>query len=206
MKYSMFLSFVVALAGCNAPPAELTDLGPLPAWELHDQDGKAIGSAQLKGRPWVANFLFTSCPTSCPPLAKATADLQQRLSAWMPKDGPAPVQIVSISVDPETDTPAKLHEFGVKYGADSRIWKLATAGNDYAAMEQLVTGGFMMPVIRADRSPGGKAPEGKPTPIDTAHSLRFVLVDGAGHIRGLYEKDDASLAKLDRAARWLAEH
>jgi cytochrome oxidase Cu insertion factor (SCO1/SenC/PrrC family) len=195
---------VLLLGACHSPPEELIDLGPLPDWQFVDQDGQVIGSASLLGRPYVANFLFTSCPTSCPPLARATAQLQDKLKVWMPASGRPPVQIVSISVDPETDTPEVLRAFGQKYGADGRVWKFATT-DDPAQMERLVTHGFMMPVIRADRLPDGTLPRAKPTPLDTAHSLRFVLVGPDGHIRGLYDRDEAGLQKADRAARWLAK-
>ncbi len=197
-----WLAWLFLLVGCQSPPAELIDLGPLPPWQFIDQQGKAVGSQTLQGRPYIANFLFTSCPTSCPPLARATAKLQGKLKAWMPTDGLPPVQIVSVSVDPETDTPERLLEFGTQYGADNRLWKFATT-TDYEQMQRLVTQGFMLPIVRSDQVPGGQKPD-KPTPLDTAHSLRFVLVGPDGHIRGLYDQDDAGLEKADRAARWLA--
>jgi cytochrome oxidase Cu insertion factor (SCO1/SenC/PrrC family) len=206
MRHAFLLSVVLLqLCACRSQPEELIDLGPLPDWQFRDQDGQVIGSATLHGRPYLANFLFTSCPTSCPPLAKATAQLQDKLKVWLPKSGLPPVQIVSISVDPETDTPEVLREFGKKYGADARVWKFATT-DDPEQMERLVTQGFLMPVIRADRLPDGTLPKAKPTPLDTAHSLRFVLVGPDGHIRGLYDRDEAGLDKADRAAHWFVDH
>lgn len=205
MRTLVLLFATLLLCGCQAPPDDLIDLGPLPDWTFVDQQGQAVGSATLKGRPYLANFLFTSCPTSCPPLAQATARLQDRLKAWMPRTGTPPVQIVSISVDPETDTPQVLRTFAQKYGADGRVWKFATT-DDYEQMERLVTQGFMLPVVRADRLPDGTLPKDKPTPLDTAHSLRFVLVGPDGHIRGLYDRDEAGLQKAEKAARWLTEH
>jgi protein SCO1/2 len=187
---------------CKSPPPPLDDIGTLPAWHMTDQNGAAIGSETLRGRPWVANFLFTSCPTSCPPLARATAKLQERMRVWQPKTGAPLARIVSISVDPETDTPERLTEWGKEYHVDPRLWLQATG--TYEAMETLVVGGFMQPIIRKDRQPGQPPPEA-PTPMDTAHSLRFVLVDANGHLRGLYEQDEAALAKLDADLQQLAE-
>jgi protein SCO1/2 len=197
---------VVAVA-CAKAPQELTDMGAVPAWELTNEQGRRIGSETLKGQVWVANFLFTSCPTSCPPLAKATKDVQERIRKWLPADGSIPVQIVSVSVDPVTDTPAVLREFGKRHGADPNLWQFATGS--YDAMERLVTDGFMLPIVRSDRParglPGheGNPATQRPTPLDTAHSLQFVVVDGEGHIRGLYTKDPASLAQLDTALQYL---
>ncbi len=199
MKRLLLLGLL--LTACHSPP-ELDDMGTLPPWQMTDQTGQTIGSASLRGKPWVANFLFTSCATSCPPLARATAHLQELVRAWQPATGAPLARIVSISVDPETDTPARLTEWGKAYQNDPPLWALATG--PYEAMETLVVGGFMQPIIRKDRAFGQPAPQ-KPTPLDTAHSLRFVLVDGRGHLRGLFDKDDASLAKLNDALRFLAE-
>ena len=103
------LCLCVALVACRRqPPEDIDDLGVVPAWSMTAEDGKPIGTAQLQGKTWVVNFLFTSCPTSCPPLARATARLQERIRALLPKGEVPPVQIVSISVDPETDTPPVL--------------------------------------------------------------------------------------------------
>ncbi len=190
------------LTACHEDPPPLDDMGTVPPWQLTDQTGKPLGSAALAGKPYIANFLFTSCPTSCPPLARATTQLQALLRAWQPKTGAPLVRIVSISVDPETDTPQRLTEWAKDYSQDPRLWSLVTG--PYEAMETLVVGGFMQPLLRKDRQPG-EAPPQTPTPIDTAHSLRFVLVDGRGHIRGLYEKDAAALAKLDADVHALAE-
>jgi protein SCO1/2 len=162
----------------------------------------------LRGRPYAVNFLFTSCPTSCPPLAEASQALQKRVKRW--SEGPEhAAQIVSITVDPLTDTPEKLKAFGQKYGSDPGVWRFART-DDYEKMEKLVTEGFMLPVLRKDASRAKTVAERKkilatdPTPLDTAHSLRFVLVDGEGKIRGLFNKSDEDLDKLDAALRHLA--
>ncbi len=196
------LLLLLTLATACAKPPELDDLGTLPTWHMMDQRGQAIGSDTLRGKPWVANFLFTSCPTSCPPLARATSRLQEHIRAWQPKDGAPLARLVSISVDPETDTPEHFTAWGKTYQNDPRLWALVTG--PYEAMETLVVGGFMQPILRKDRQPGQPAPE-TPTPLDTAHSLKFVLVDGRGHLRGLYDRDDAALQKLNDDLRFLAE-
>jgi protein SCO1/2 len=186
---------LLTMFGCQSPPEELRDLGEVPAFALTNQDGKPFGSKDLLGQVWVANFLFTSCPTSCPPLAKATAALQDLLRA----EGKG--KIVTISVDPMTDTPEVLTTFGRKYGADFAIWSLLTG--DYDAMEKLVVEGFFQPLARKDKGLGQPAPA-EATPLDTAHSLRFVLVDQRGHMRALYDKSPDDLKKLTAAVSWLS--
>lgn len=200
---ALLLAAVGLLAGCAKPPAELEHFGDLPRFSFHTEQGLPLTDETLRGQPWVANFLFTSCPTSCPPLAEATAKLQAKVAAWRAEGGP---RIVSFTVDPVTDTAEVLRTFARRYGADPTIWSFARA--DYEATDALVTGGFMQPLLRKDRPPGAPAVQvaDKPTPFDTAHSLRFVLVDHNGAIRAFYDKDDASLERLDRALRWLHEH
>ena len=201
---------VAALAGfclvaCERAP-ELDDYGTVPDWRLEDQQGRAFGSADLEGQPWVANFLFTSCQSSCPPLAKASKSLQDRIRQWAPT-GRAPARIVSISVDPVTDTPERLQKFAAEYGADPQVWSLVTT-RDYQEMEALVVKGFMQPLIRKDLMIRDEEERqrrmAQATPIDTAHSVRFVLVDGEGRIRGLYAQSEEDLDALDDALRYLA--
>ncbi len=194
------------LAACGEPPpAELAEppLGTLPAWSFTNERGAAIGSKRLAGQAYVVNFLFTSCPSSCPPLAKATKQLQDKMLRWRTSGGP---RIVSITVDPASDTPEALRTFARKYGAKAKVWTFARA--PYAEMEALVVKGFYQPILRKDRKPGTPVAEiaDKPTPIDTAHGVRFVLVDGQGRMRALYEKDDAALTRLDAALQWLNGH
>ncbi|MSQ82839.1 MAG: SCO family protein [Myxococcales bacterium] len=205
LQYLIILLAIVVCA-CTKPPAELDDLGPLPSFVLVDQTGRTVTDQSLRGTVWAANFLFSSCPTACPPLAKATAELQAQIAPWA-MDGPA-VKLVSISVDPMTDTPQVLTQFGQKYGSNPQIWSFLT-GN-YETMERLVVSGFMQAIIRSDL-PGADLPRDatammQPTPLDTAHSLRFVLVDQRGHLRAMYNKEPEDLQRLAATMRWLRDH
>lgn len=186
---------------------QLPDYGAVPKWQFVNQDGQPFGTMDLYGTPWVANFIFTSCPRACPLLAQSTKQLQDRMQKWIPKEGKSPASIVSITVDPLTDTPERLKIFGTTFGADSRIWQFVRG--DYAEMETLVTDGFHQALFRKDRN---QAPENapdpalsEPTPFDTAHSVHFALVDATGRIRGFYEQDAASLDLLDAALQRLSD-
>lgn len=186
---------------------QLPDYGAVPLWTFVNQDGEPFGTMDLYGKPWVANFVFTSCPRACPILAQSTKQLQDRMKLWMPEEGPAPASIVSFTVDPLTDTPERLKVFGTTFGADSRIWQFARG--EYDQMESLVTEGFHQALFRKDRN---EAPEDapdpaktEPTPFDTAHSVHFALVDATGRIRGFYEQDAASLDLLDEALQRLSD-
>ena len=190
---------VTSVWGCRQHKPKLVDIGVVPEFAFLDQNNKPIGSADLRGRPWVASFAFTSCASACPPLMRAHAKLQKRVNSWNDPDA-SKVSLVTITVDPATDTPERLKKYSEVYDVDDRVWRFARG--EYKEMEELVTKGFMMPLIRND-AVDGKDVTSEPTPIDTAHSVRFVLVDGDMHIRGLFEKDEHSLRRLDAALQYL---
>jgi protein SCO1/2 len=174
---------VLATSACQ-PAAVPDDLGEVPAFRLTERGGKAFGSEDLRGRIWVANFIFTTCPDICPAL---TAQMR-RLDALLP-EGERPVR-VSISVDPVRDTPEVLRRYAETHqvGPD---WHLLTG--ERAAIATLLADGFH--VAFADGGP----PE---RPI--THSDRFVLVDERLRIRGYYHgQSDQDLERLARDVRTL---
>lgn len=87
-----------------------------------DQAGKQFGLKDLKGKVWVANFIFTSCATVCPQLTKNMSDLQKAIK----EKGYDDVNFVSFSVDPEVDTPSDMKEYASKFEADFSTWHLLT--------------------------------------------------------------------------------
>ena len=70
----------------------------LGGFRLTERSGRAITDADLAGRVWVASFIFTHCPLSCPRITSVMKGLQAKLAGTK-------VQLVSISVDPDRDTP-----------------------------------------------------------------------------------------------------
>jgi protein SCO1/2 len=167
------------VAGCKKPPPALGDVG---AFALTDQAGRATTAQTMRGKVWVAAFMFTRCPTVCPRITRRMLELQQAAA----KEGVA-LQLVSFSVDPEHDTPAVLAEYAKKYGADLASWRFLTG--DLAVVRQTSEQGFKL------------AFEGKPTPeaehFGLMHGSHLVLVDGAGQIRGYYRtSEDAQMKQL----------
>ncbi len=176
----------------KAPPP----LATLPGFTLTNQDGRTVSLDEFKNRVWVANFVFTSCMGACPILTQKMAGVQAWVAGEEKKDGrPWPVSFASFTVDPKTDTPEKLHEYGVKYGADFSRWYFLT-GN-LPLVEQTIVKGFRMSM---DAGMGGEdgdrdAPSFDKT-YDIMHGERFVLVDGQGRIRGYYVTDRDGLGRL----------
>jgi SCO1/SenC len=93
-------------------------LGSVPAFRLVDQTGAVFGPERLAGRVWVANFIFTRCPSICPEMTGRLVRLQPRL-------GEA-VELVSVSVDPDYDTPEQMRAFAERHRANSPRWHFLT--------------------------------------------------------------------------------
>jgi len=169
--------------GAPSPEASgLPTLFAVPDFSLVDRDGKALGRRDLDGAPWIASFIFTRCGGVCPLIVEAMKRLEPAL-ARHPR-----VARVSVTVDPEYDTPAVMAEYARAHG----VGDLASSGWHFltgppAVVRDLILRGFKMAL-----EPGATPEE----PI--LHSTRLLLVDRSGLVRGLYEYDDpAALARLE---------
>ncbi|WP_426755993.1 SCO family protein [Myxococcus sp. Y35] len=170
----------------------LPQLGALPDFSFTRHDGQPFGSAQLRGRPYVANFIFTRCPTICPEFTRKMVGVQKATASFG-----AGLQLVSFSVDPKYDTPERLAEYGERHGADFSRWSFLTG--DYEQLKETIVQGFK---VSMGREPG--APEDDLLSI--FHGTHFVLVDDAGQIRGYYDSADSdSTERLIHDTRRLAQ-
>jgi protein SCO1/2 len=168
---------------------EKGQLGSVPAFAFVDQDGQALTQRDLRGAVWVANFIFTRCPSACPLLTAKFKALQSQL-------GELPgVRFVSISVDPAHDTPEVLAAYAKRFGADTRHWSFVTGS--LAEIEKTVVQGFKIHVGKP------RPNEADPTLIDIMHGEHFVLVDQNGQIRGYYRSEKAELEELKSDLRKL---
>ncbi len=163
----------------HVPPAPAV-MYQAPNYQFKNQSGDIFGSEQLKGKVYVASFLFTRCTTACPLVTGAMVELQKRFS-----DSQVPVQIVSFTVDPDYDSPEVLKEFGLKNGANFDRWTFVTG--ETLAIKSLLENGFKVPVGDAKKS--GDI-------MDIAHTKKVVLVDGLGGIRGYYGTDESGIDEI----------
>jgi protein SCO1/2 len=164
--------------------AELPVLAHVPAFSLVDQDGRLATRASLHGHPFVADFIFTHCAGPCPMMTARMASLQKTLTDRR-------IHLVSITVDPERDTPQVLKQYAKDHGADESRWHFLTGDKD--AVFALARGMLL-----------AASPAQADQPI--LHSTKFVLVDSAGRMRGAYDFGDAqAMEKLAGDARTLAE-
>jgi len=154
--------FAVLVYQFSKPVDALPVLGTLPPFSLSNQAEEIIDLDAMAGKIWVADFIFTSCAGPCPEMTKQMKRLADRVQ------GGDRVQFVSISVDPETDTPERLRAYGEQYQADFRRWHFLTGDRD--TIEMLAVEGFKVGSVE--------------NPV--IHSTRFVLIDGEGRIRGYF--------------------
>jgi protein SCO1 len=147
-------------------------MNTVPEFTLTERSSREVKNQELAGKIWIADFVYTSCGGICPIMSEKMRKLQDRL--------PPEIQLVSFSVDPETDTPAVLTEYAKRYGADPNRWLFLTGNKE--SLYKLSKDGFKLAVQDTD---GTQA-----EPI--THSSRFALVDRQGRIRGYYSMDEES--------------
>src|SRR5579859_7772459 len=116
LRVTLVLTALLATLGCQAQP-KLDAFGPAPAFQLVDQTGATFASNSLAGRVTLLDFIYTHCTDACPLLSATFQQTQRKLSDE--KLLGSRVMLVSLSVDPQHDTPAVLAEYGQQFKADA---------------------------------------------------------------------------------------
>ena len=145
----------------------VSSYGTVPEFMLLNQDGHNFGSAQLRGKIWIADFIYTTCPGPCPMISSRMSELQKPI-------GKTDVHLVSFSVDPAKDTPQVLRGYAEKLQAEPGRWDFLTGPQ--STIYNLSRNGFKLAVS------DGSDEKGIPV-----HSTRMILVDRRGAIRGYYD-------------------
>jgi protein SCO1 len=187
---------------------DLPAVGTVPAFILRERSGRLVSKEDLLGKVWVTDFIFTRCVDECPLVSQRMARLQAAFATQ------ADFRLVSITVDPAHDTPEVLAQYATNFGADAQRWLFLTG--EKTAIYQLVRRGFRLGVVEPNdqrRSSAAPFPSrlrqsvlrvitpsvawahhgvGHEDKEQQAilHTLRFVLVDRQGHIRGYYNSND----------------
>jgi protein SCO1/2 len=180
----------VALRRLPPPPPVLSTI---PPFAMTDQQGQPFGTNDLAGKVWVADFIFTSCPTACPMLTQRMVDIEHRARRLGPD-----LHLVSFTVDPERDTPAKLAEYAQHYKVDPHKWSFLTGPLN--VVEKAVIEGFKIGVDRHKTEDDF---------WEIVHGEHLVVVDRHLRIRGYFDTTpqgiDNLLAALGRVANETAE-
>ncbi len=155
----------------------------VPEFTLINQQREEISLSDLSGKVWVADFIFTNCPTICPKMTKEMATLQSEFSSH-------DVNFISFTVDPERDTSEVLANYAKRYGADEKTWHFLTGEKEQ--IYQLANAGFKLAAAHHE----GVFP----------HSRKFVLVAPNGNIHGYYDSHSkAAMVQLRKDIKALYE-
>jgi len=162
-------SFILLFAVSSLP-----NYGAVGTFALRDQSGKPFTEKNMEGKAWVIDFIFTRCGGPCPILTRRMKEIQDGL--------PAGAGLLSITVDPDHDTPEVLSEYAARFGADPDHWSFLTGKKE--DVYRLIQNQLL--------NTAAKNPDAASVGESFIHSQRFVLVGPGGNIRGFYDGDDAS--------------
>lgn len=167
-----FLLWAVQAARLAKQP-KLHVIGPVAAFNLTNQDSQNTSLADLTNRVWVADIVFTRCAGPCPRMTSQMKQLQDAL----PKDSTA--RLVTLTTDPEFDTPEVLKKYGQRFGADFNRWTFLTGTKHEIGL-------LAANSLKLSAQP--VKPEDQKDAADLfIHTTIFVIVDKQAQLRGFFE-------------------
>lgn len=185
----------VAIPATTAPPSSaggsaesvhrLKEGDTVPQFHLTDENGRPLSPQSYEGGPWVLTFIFTRCPmpTFCPRMSGNFHVLQQKIA----EGGETPaMRLLSITIDPEYDTPALLKEYGQHAGATNGAWDFATGSPEEIGA---LTAAFS---VYTEREAG-----------TISHGLTTALIDSRGRIARIWRGNGWTPEEVIAAARTL---
>lgn len=161
MDYKIPILFlVIVLFSCSREPLPI--LGEIPSFELIDNYGEPFTEENIEGKIWVADLIFTTCAGPCPIMSTEMRSVHE---IYLENEN---IRMVTITVNPDYDTPEVLTEYGKRYNADFTKWHFLTGV--YEKIQNLIANGFKMGDLEEI----------------VFHSTRFALIDPDMNIRGYY--------------------
>ena len=168
--------------------AEITSnlpvISKIQPFALTNQNSAPITHTNLIGTPWLANIIFTRCPTVCPRLTQTLSQLRLKL--------PAQLNYISLTTDPAFDTPEKLTAFAKANGSNETNWHFLTGPKEVLmklAVDDLKLVSLPKEIARQEN------------PSDLfVHSSLYILVDSKGQVRAYFEHDATNLVQRIQTA------
>jgi protein SCO1/2 len=171
---ALFALYAVILLTRSTSAPNLPVLKTLGSMDLVDQEGQSVDLQTFRGKPWFANIIFTRCPGPCARMTQTMRQLQLGIQA-----GSLDASLVSLSTDPEFDTPEVLSQYARKFKADTASWHFLTGSKQ--EIIRMATEEWLLVLQEKDETQ-------RDSPNDIfLHSTLTVLIDGLGRIRGSYE-------------------
>lgn len=151
------------------PEQDNKDTHTVPEFSFRNQYGKTVNLDTFKDKIFVANFFFTSCPSTCPPMMEQLTRVQEKFKQNRE------FRILSHTVDPKHDSVEDLLAYGKEYGAREGFWHLVTGTKKDLYL--MARKGYDVVSLEGD----GDGPAG------FVHSSKLILVDRKQRIRGYYD-------------------
>ena len=172
LRFGFSVPALLCLTSCQPSPTGDTRENidyPVGAFALTERSGHQVTADDLRGKVWIASFIFTRCSGPCPQVTAAMADLQTEFA------GQPDVHLVTFTVDPEYDTPKILTQYADRFHADPDRWLFLTGKE--SDVYRLLRDGFKVGASKnADAAPGEAV----------SHDTHLAVVDRDGHVRGYY--------------------
>ena len=150
-------------------------LGPVDDFTLMDQDGRMMTRADLSNHVWVADIIFSRCAGSCPVMSGQMKSLQDALPSA------SRAKLVTLTTDPDYDTPPVLKKYGERFGADTNRWFFLTGAK--LDIAKLAVNSLKLTAVPIK-------PEDQKNPADLfIHSTMFVIVDKHARLRGTFQTE-----------------
>lgn len=175
---------VIVAKPSDAPPVVGWDPKGIADFELTERSGRKVTKADLMGRPWVVSFIFTKCAGPCLSVTHSMTRLQEALKGTN-------VRLVTLTVDPDRDTPEVLEQFASAFEADAENWLFLTG--EKKLIHELSLKSFLMPIQEMqgkDRVPGW----------EVLHTTNILLVDERGVVQAKFNgaKPEEVTALIER--------
>jgi protein SCO1/2 len=176
----------------RTPTTKLPVIAQVADFTLTNQLDRPVRLADLRGQVWVADIIFSRCPGPCATMTQRMSELQ----AALPTN--APVKLISLTTDPEHDTPRALAAYAQRFGADSNRWHFLTGPK--ADLVKLAVNSLKLTVLDTEEAK-------RTSPNDLfIHSTIFVVVDKQGRLRAVFESLDNALSEEEVSAGASREH
>ena len=170
---TLVLGLLLALLTNSPTNKALPVYGQVADFTLTNQMGQAVSLADLRGQVWVADIIFTRCPGPC---LKMTRQMRELQAALPPGSG---AKLVSLTTDPEFDTPAVLKAYAQRFEADPKRWVFLTGTPKQIA--SLAIDSLKLAAVE-------KKPEERESPVDLfVHATIFVVIDKHAQLRGIFQ-------------------
>ena len=161
----------------NDKPNSLPVISKVAPFSLTNHLGDSLTETNVLGRPWLANVIFTRCPTVCPRITQTIAKISPQL--------PDQLSILSITTDPDFDTASRLNDFMKLHGVKKANWHFVTG-----AKKTLMN--LMVRDLKMISIPKGAKERDNPNDL-FVHSNLLILVDPKGRVRKSFESDSKTL-------------